>query len=132
MDGAYRIDEWKRYRTLIPSDRALLELGPGWTSLLNVSKEVRQVLYFVEKHMCVAEICYNMHASPFHVYGQLYDLVVKDCARGREALKASGHARCIRPPGDDSGTTGNSSNTTSRRPGRTSRGNYSEHFGEGA
>jgi hypothetical protein len=81
MDGAYRIDEWKRYRTLIPSDRALLELGPGWTSLLNVSKEVRQILYFVEKRMCVAEICYNMHASPFHVYGQLYDLVTKGIAR---------------------------------------------------
>ena len=81
MDGAYRIDEWKRYRRLIPSDRALLELGPGWTSLLNISKEVRQILYFVEKHMCVAEICYNMHASPFHVYGQLYDLVVKGIAR---------------------------------------------------
>jgi hypothetical protein len=75
MDGVYRIDEWKRYRTLIPSDRALLELGAGWTSSLNVSKEVRQILYFVEKHMSVAEISYNMHASPFHVYGQLYDLV---------------------------------------------------------
>ncbi len=81
MDGVYRIDEWKRYRTLIPSDRALLELGAGWTSSLNVSKEVRQILYFVEKHMSVAEICYNMHASPFHVYGQLYDLVGKGIAR---------------------------------------------------
>jgi hypothetical protein len=26
MDGAYRIDEWQRYRALIPSDRCLLEL----------------------------------------------------------------------------------------------------------
>jgi hypothetical protein len=81
MDGVYRIDEWKRYRTLIPSDRALLELGAGWTSLLEVSKDVRQILYFIEKHMSVAEICYNMHASPFHVYGQLYDLVSKGIAR---------------------------------------------------
>jgi hypothetical protein len=81
MDGVYRIDEWKRYRTLIPSDRALLELGPGWTSSLNVSKEVRQILYFVEKHMSVAEISYNMHASPFHVYRQLYDLVHQGIAR---------------------------------------------------
>jgi hypothetical protein len=81
MDGVYRIDEWKRYRTLIPSDRALLELGAGWTSSLNVSKEVRQILYFVEKHMSVAEISYNMHASPFHVYGQLYDLVHQGIAR---------------------------------------------------
>lgn len=81
MDGVYRIDEWKRYRTLIPSDRALLELGAGWTSSLNVSKEVRQILYFVEKHMSVAEISYNVHASPFHVYGQLYDLVHQEIAR---------------------------------------------------
>ena len=81
MDGAYRIDEWKRYRTLIPSDRALLELGAGWTASLNLSKDVRQVLYFVEKRMSVAEISYNMHASPFHVYGLLYDLVHRGIAR---------------------------------------------------
>lgn len=81
MDGAYRIDEWKRYRTLIPSDRALLELAAGWTSQLNASKDVRQILYFVEKRMSVAEISYNMHASPFHVYGLLYDLVNQGIAR---------------------------------------------------
>jgi len=75
MDGAYRTDEWKRYRSLIPSDRSVLELRPGWTAELDVSKEVREIFAFVEKHMSVAEICYNMHASPFHVYGQLYDLV---------------------------------------------------------
>ncbi len=75
MDGAYRTDEWKRYRTLIPSDRAVLELRPGWTAALEVSKELREVLFFVEKNMSVAEICYNVHAAPFHVYGQLYELV---------------------------------------------------------
>ena len=81
MDGAYRIDEWQRFRALIPSDRCLLELGPGWTSQLNASKEVRQILFFVEKKMSVAEISYNMHASPFHVYGLLYDLVNQGIAR---------------------------------------------------
>jgi hypothetical protein len=81
MDGIYRIDEWRRYRTLIPSDRALLELGAGWTSSLNSSKELRQILYFVEKKMSVAEISYNMHAALFHVYGQLYDLVNQGIAR---------------------------------------------------
>jgi len=80
MDGAYRTDEWQRFRSLIPSDRAVLELRPGWTAALDVSKEVRQLFSFVEKHMSVAEICYNMHASPFHVYGQLYDLVSKGIA----------------------------------------------------
>jgi hypothetical protein len=81
MDGAYRTDEWKRYRTLIPSDRAVLELQPGWTAALDVSKELRQIFFFVEKHMSVAEICYNMHASPFHVYGQLYEMVKEGMAR---------------------------------------------------
>ena len=81
MDGVYRIDEWKRYRSLIPSDRAILELGAGWTSSLNLSKEVRQILFFVDKRMSVAEISYNMHASPFHVFGQLYDLVSQGIAR---------------------------------------------------
>ena len=91
MDGVYRIDEWKRYRALIPSDRAILELGPAWASSLSTSKEVRQLLYFVEKRMTVAEISYNMHASPFHVYGQLYDLVTNGVARvAGEAPEAPG------------------------------------------
>lgn len=81
MDGIYRIDEWRRYRTLVPSDRALLELAAGWTSSLNSSKELRQVLFFVEKKMSVAEISYNMHAAPFQVYGLLYDLVNQGIAR---------------------------------------------------
>jgi hypothetical protein len=73
MEGIYRIDELARYRTLVPSDRAILELSAGWTSSLKkLGKEYRQVLFFVEKQMSVAEICYHMHASAFHVYGQLY------------------------------------------------------------
>jgi hypothetical protein len=81
MDGAYRTDEWARYRSLIPSDRSILELNPGWTASLSFGKEVRQVLYFVEKGMPVAEVCYNMHASAFHVYGYLYELVRDGVAR---------------------------------------------------
>jgi hypothetical protein len=75
MEGIYRVDEWARYRTLIPSDRSILHLGTGWTSALSFGKEVRQILSFVEKQMSVAEICYNMHASAFKVYAQLYELV---------------------------------------------------------
>ncbi len=80
MEGIYRADELGRYRTLIPSDRTVMELGSGWTSTLSVGKEIRQILYFVEKRMSVAEICYNMHASSFDVYAQLYDLVNKGLA----------------------------------------------------
>jgi hypothetical protein len=76
MDGIYRIDEWSRYRTVIPSERTFFELNPGWTqSLSNASPETRQVLYHVEKHMTAAEICYNMHTSLFHACALLFDLV---------------------------------------------------------
>src|SRR5215204_5956448 len=81
MDGIYRIDEFARYRTLVPSDRSILELNAGWTSSLKLGKEFRQILYFVEKRMSVAEICYHMHASAFHVYGQLYTLISEGLAR---------------------------------------------------
>lgn len=81
MEGIYRIDELARYRTLVPSDRSILELNAGWTSKLKGGKEYRQILYFVEKRMSVAEICYHMHASAFHVYGQLYTLISEGVAR---------------------------------------------------
>ena len=81
MEGIYRIDELARYRTLVPSDRSILELNAGWTSSLKLGKEYRQILYFVEKRMSVAEICYHMHASSFHVYGQLYTLISEGVAR---------------------------------------------------
>lgn len=79
MDGIYRIDEWARYRRVIPSERAFFELNSGWTqSLHESSKEVREVLYLVEKRMTAAEICYNMHTSLFHACALLFDLVARD------------------------------------------------------
>jgi hypothetical protein len=81
MEGIYRIDEFARYKSLVPSDRSIIELAAGWTSSLKLGKEFRQVLYFVEKRMSVAEICYQMHASAFHVYGQLYTLISEGVAR---------------------------------------------------
>jgi hypothetical protein len=81
MEGIYRIDEFARYRTLVPSDRAILELAAGWTSSLKLGKEFRQILYFVEKRISVVEICYQMHASAFHVYGQLFTLISEGVAR---------------------------------------------------
>ena len=81
MEGIYRLDELARYRTLVPSDRSIIQLGAGWTSSLKLGKEYRRILYFVEKGMSVAEICYHMHASAFHVYGQLYTLISEGVAR---------------------------------------------------
>ena len=81
MDGIYRIDEWTRYRKAIPSERAFFELNLGWTQSLNESKEVREVLYHVEKRMTAAEICYNMHTSLFHACALLFDLIAKDAIR---------------------------------------------------
>ena len=81
MEGIYRVDEWVRYRELIASDRCIMELVPGWTKSLAISKDVRMVLYFLEKRITVAEICYNMHSSAFHVYAQLHQLVRDGVAR---------------------------------------------------
>src|SRR5260221_6591359 len=81
MDGIYRIDEWARYRTVIPSERTFFELTSGWTQSLNASPETRQVLYHVEKHLTAAEICYNMHTSLFHACALLFDLVDKNIIR---------------------------------------------------
>src|SRR5260370_9764012 len=77
MDGIYRIDEWKRYRAVIPSERTFFELNPGWTQSLNASEEIRQVLYHVEKRITAHETCYNMHTSLFHACPLLFDLIRK-------------------------------------------------------
>ena len=81
MDGIYRIDEWSRYRKVIPSDRVFFELKSGWTQAVRDSKEIREVLYHVEKHHTVAEICFNLHTSLFHTCALLFDLVEKDAIR---------------------------------------------------
>jgi hypothetical protein len=77
MDGIYRIDEWARYRKVIKSDRVFFELGSGWTQYTSESTEIRNVLYNVEKRMTAAEICYNLHTTPFHACALLFDLVDK-------------------------------------------------------
>ena len=81
MEGVYRADELARYQTLIPSDHTVMELNPDWTSTTEPDTTTRRLLPYLEKRKSVAEISYNMHASPFVVYGQLYELVQKGVAR---------------------------------------------------
>ena len=92
MDGIYRIDEWSRYRKVIPSDRTFFELKSGWTQSVRESKEIREVLYHVEKRHTVAEICFNLHTSLFHACALLFDLVEKG------AIKVAGEAE---PPASE-------------------------------
>ena len=95
MEGIYRIDEWSRYRAVIPSDRCYFELSAGWTELLNeTNKESREVLYYVDKGMTVAEICYNLHTSSFHACALLFDLVEKKiiAVAGEAAIPAVSEA----------------------------------------
>src|SRR5207248_3155151 len=89
MDGIYRIDEWARYRRVIPSERTFFALNIGWTQSLEQSKEVREILYHVEKRMTAAEICYNMHTSLFHASALLFDLVEKG------VIKVAGEAEPV-------------------------------------
>jgi len=91
MDGIYRIDEWTRYRSVIPSERIFFELIPGWTQSLNASQEIRQILFHVEKRMTAAEICYNMHTSLFHACALLFDLLSK------EVIRVAGEAPEVTP-----------------------------------
>ena len=81
MEGIYRVDEWARYRTLFPSDRCIMEVVPGWVPSPDIGKEARMIMDFLEKRITVAEICYNMHSSAFHVYAQLYELVREGAAQ---------------------------------------------------
>jgi hypothetical protein len=94
MDGIYRLDEWSRFRQVIPSERTVFELGSGWTKLLTANKETREVLYHVEKGMTAAEIAYNMHTSLFHACALLFDLVEKG------AIKVAGEASTAEVPAD--------------------------------
>jgi Domain of unknown function (DUF4388) len=95
MDGIYRIDEWARYRSIIPSDRTFFDLLPGWTqSLPESSKETREILYHIEKGLTAAEICYNMHTSLFHAFALLFDLVEKG------VIKVGGEAPAVEPAPD--------------------------------
>lgn len=98
MDGIYRIDEWRRYRQVIPSERTFFELNPGWTQKLQASnKETREILYHIEKHMTAAEICYNMHTSLFHASALLFDLLEKG------VIKVAGEAPINEVPSDLAG-----------------------------
>jgi hypothetical protein len=94
MDGIYRLDEWGRYRKVIPSDRAFFEVIPGRTQLLPDTKEARELLYHIEKGLTAAEICYNMHTSLFHAYALLFELVE------RGIVKVGGTAPIPEPPED--------------------------------
>jgi len=93
MDGIYRIDEWARYRKVIPSDRTFFELQAGWTqSLSDSNKETREILYHIEKGLTAAEICYNMHTSLFHAYALLFDLIDKG------VIQVGGEAAAVEAP----------------------------------
>ena len=95
MDGIYRIDEWSRYRQVIPSERTFFDLLPGWTqSLPESSKETREILYHIEKGLTAAEICYNMHTSLFHASALLFDLIEKG------VIQVGGEAPAVEPPPD--------------------------------
>ncbi|MEW5976161.1 MAG: DUF4388 domain-containing protein [Acidobacteriota bacterium] len=78
MEGVYRIDEWRRIREVIPSDQIVLALAPGRNpSEIQSAIPTAKLLWFLKKKMSVGEICYNLHAVPFHVYAQLFELVEK-------------------------------------------------------
>jgi hypothetical protein len=86
MDGICRLDEWSRFRRVNPSDRTFFSLNAGWTKAVQESRDIREVLYFVEKGLTAAEICYQMHTSLYHACALLFELIQKD------VIKVAGEA----------------------------------------
>jgi hypothetical protein len=76
MEGIYRLDEWNRFRKLIPSDQSILSLASDCKfTEANFPPETPRILYFIKKKVTVGEIILQMHASPFHIYACLYELL---------------------------------------------------------
>jgi hypothetical protein len=90
MEGIYRLDEWSRYRELIRSDRVILGMVPGRSlTAVQPGSDVPKILWLVNKRMPVGEICYNLHASPFHVYSELYRLLNEGVVQVLDELPAA-------------------------------------------
>jgi hypothetical protein len=76
MEGMVRADEWRRYREQIPSDRVIFSLVPNADySSLRSAEDLPKILWHVKKGKTIAEICCQIHASPFHVYSRLFELL---------------------------------------------------------
>jgi len=90
MEGIYRLDEWRRYRELIRSDRVILGVVPGRSLTgIELGSDIPKILWLVNKRMPVGEICYNLHASPFYVYSELYRLLNEGVVQVLEELPAA-------------------------------------------
>lgn len=89
MEGIYRLDEWNRFRKLIPSDQTVLGLAPNrkFTGV-NLPPETPRILFFIKKKVSVGEIVLQMHASPFHIYACLYELLSQGFIRFEGELPA--------------------------------------------
>jgi hypothetical protein len=76
MEGVYRVDEWRRYRELIPSDRTRVARNPSCPAEEFRKEEgAVKILDLLENPLSVKEIGYRLHASPFFVCTQLFDLI---------------------------------------------------------
>ena len=76
IEGTVRADEWRRYRQQIPSDRVILGLVPNADfSRLGPEKDLPSLLWHIKNGKTVGELCYQLHASPFHVYSRLFQML---------------------------------------------------------
>jgi hypothetical protein len=76
IEGMIRADEWRRYRQQIPSDRVILGLVPNADySHPGPESDLPTILWHIKKGKTVGELCYQLHASPFHVYSRLFEML---------------------------------------------------------
>jgi hypothetical protein len=103
MEGVYRLDGWRQFRRLVPSDRAVFVMTlQNSISSLKLPEDAPRLLFFIGKKMSVGEIILHMRASPFHVYSNLYELARMGLIRAEgersqqsEAISASAKSRSI-------------------------------------
>jgi hypothetical protein len=73
LEGARRVDEWKRIREVIPSPEAIPVAVVEPLDDPSLSQGARQVLQLVNDDRTIEEICLQTHSSEFHVCRVLFD-----------------------------------------------------------
>jgi hypothetical protein len=81
LEGVRRSDEWKRFRTVFPSDAILVKLRQvGETDAGNVDSLYRKLARMLSEDRTIGELAIASRRSPYEVYRALYDMVSENVA----------------------------------------------------
>ena len=74
LEGARKMDEWKRCRAVLPSDLMTVSLGENRVPGGRMSAQETRILELAGEGRSIEEICLELHASSFTVLPLLYSL----------------------------------------------------------